>query len=486
MTKHHFLSKLIVVATLILGAGVGTAPATTLAATTTTTTSATTLTSAFSDTSSYVKKQLATTFASSDNTLDATAEWMLLGYARSGADTTSYAKRYLADAKAKLASGDAFGYGRTTDYSRVAIAITALGGNAADMNGINVFDQLSDFDTTLAQGLNGAIFALIAVDTNSDYQFTATTSGSTATTKQGLVDYILSKEMADGGWNLYGTTSDVDITAMALQALAPFKDQTAVATAIKRGVAVLSTSQNDDGGYTAYGVDSVESVAQVITALAALKIDAKSADFTKNGHSLIDSLLSFHIAGSGFAHTLGGTVNGMATEQSYYALVAYNRYLNGQTTLYDMSDVNATASEPTDKTATTDNTNTDKTGTTNTDSTSKATDETTTKKNQADSTVKQTTPHKTIAATSSSAKKKTAATSRTTAQQSSSTPSTTHNEATRTSSARATSSRRATTTREKASTLPQLGNHPASIFVIAGISLLFILLFIGKKVRFDA
>ena len=49
--------------------------------------------------------------------------------------------------------------------------------------------------------------------------------------------------------------------------------------------------------------------------------------------------------GHGFAHVLesgggytGGEVNGMATDQACYALIAYDRFLNGKTALYDMSD----------------------------------------------------------------------------------------------------------------------------------------------------
>lgn len=35
----------------------------------------------------------------------------------------------------------------------------------------------------------------------------------------------------------------------------------------------------------------------------------------------------------------GGIIDGMATEQGLYATVAYRRFLDGETFLYDMSDV---------------------------------------------------------------------------------------------------------------------------------------------------
>ena len=46
------------------------------------------------------------------------------------------------------------------------------------------------------------------------------------------------------------------------------------------------------------------------------------------------------LAGGGFRHLMADkTVDGMATEQGYYALAAYYRFANGQTRLYDMTDV---------------------------------------------------------------------------------------------------------------------------------------------------
>ena len=53
----------------------------------------------------------------------------------------------------------------------------------------------------------------------------------------------------------------------------------------------------------------------------------------------MDALLSFAVEDGGFKHVASGNVDGMATEQGYYALVAYDRFLNDKTSLYNMSDV---------------------------------------------------------------------------------------------------------------------------------------------------
>jgi hypothetical protein len=82
-------------------------------------------------------------------------------------------------------------------------------------------------------------------------------------------------------------------------------------------------------------------------ALTALGIDpAKDSRFVKNGVSALDALLAYFVEGGGFRHTMDGKLNGMATEQCYYALTAYFRMLDGKTSLYDMTDVMDLGGDP--------------------------------------------------------------------------------------------------------------------------------------------
>ena len=107
-----------------------------------------------------------------------------------------------------------------------------------------------------------------------------------------------------------------------------------------KALEVLSALQRNDGGFGSWGTVNSESCAQVIVALTALGIDpATDSRFVKNGNTVLDALAGFYVTGGGFKHTADGERNGMATEQGYYALAAYFRFLNGQTSLYDMSDV---------------------------------------------------------------------------------------------------------------------------------------------------
>ena len=283
-------------------------------------------------------------------------EWSVLSLARGGYFATDdpYFETYYSNVEKTvpgleekaLASGKAAGAldkNKSTENSRLILALTAIGKDPTNVGGVNVLGayDANGFDWIKKQGINGPIFALIALDTN-NYKTTDTTL------RQQCVDFILSKELANGGWALSGTAADPDITSMALQALVKYKDQKAVADAADRAFTVLSNMQKENGGFASWGSVNSESIAQVITACSAWDIDAdKDSRFVKENGSALDALLTFYIPeGKGFAHVLtsgggytGGEVNGMATDQASYALVAYDRFVNGKTALYDMSDV---------------------------------------------------------------------------------------------------------------------------------------------------
>ena len=290
------------------------------------------------------------------------SEWFALGLARSGlALDNTYFKtyynhkvNYLTENNGKLTNTVKY-----TEYSKSIITLTALGKDARDIAGYNLFEPLADFETVTAQGTNGPIWALIALNCNPAYSIPEVSGVKVQTTEQRLVDYLLSKETSKGGWTLAGNNPDSDLTGMALQALAPYyhvKGYEKVTAAIDRALEVLSTMQNQSGGYSTMGVETSESCAQVLTALCALGIDPmKDERFVKGGSWIVENLLSYRIPGSGFMHVKAGAANngggaaggvdGIATEQAYYALTAYQRLLDGKTALYDMSDINLNKGE---------------------------------------------------------------------------------------------------------------------------------------------
>lgn len=268
-------------------------------------------------------------------------EWAVIGLARNDSLPADYAASYYSNLVRTLRDTDGVLHRvKYTEYSRVVLALSSLGFDPTDVAGYDALSPLGDFDQVCWQGVNGPIWALIALDSRG-YDAPTAPEGKRQTTRDALVDAVLDSEIAGGGWALSGSVPDVDMTAMALTSLAPYRaSRVDAAAAIDRGLAVLSSLQGEDGGYGDAGSASSESCAQVVVALSALGIDpASDARFAKAGGSVLDALCAFAVPGGGFKHVADGEVNGMATEQGFYALVAYERLLSGKMSLFDMSDV---------------------------------------------------------------------------------------------------------------------------------------------------
>ena len=267
------------------------------------------------------------------------SEWHILGLARSqyaGCDEI-FEKYYEDEVKKIKDSKGVLSKNKYTEYSRAIVAVKAIGRNPKNTGGYDVTAKLLEKENVAIQGLNGPIWALIALNTDGY----ADSSAEFKKTAKEYISYILDAEKDGGGWSLNSseTNADADITGMALTALAPYyKEDSRVKESADRAVLWLSENQNSDGTYSSWGTVNSESCAQVTVALTSLGIDPnKDERFIKNGKSVIDGLLGFYTDG-GFKHVSTGKLNAMATEQGYYALTAYFRFTGGKTSLYDMSD----------------------------------------------------------------------------------------------------------------------------------------------------
>lgn len=226
-----------------------------------------------------------------------------------------------------------------TDNERIILALTAIGKDPANVGGKNLLAALQDKDImqvtdTSDTDINGLVMGLLALNSRN---YTSDTSW--------LVQAILGQQNADGSWSASADTkpaSDVDMTAMALQALAPYyKDggNETVNTAVNKALQWLSDK------YKGTGYTSAESCAQVVIALSALNLDANTdARFTKTVEgktlSVLGNLLQYRVAESGgFKHQFADkAVNEMATEQALCAMAAYARFTEKANALYDMTD----------------------------------------------------------------------------------------------------------------------------------------------------
>ena len=306
-------------------------------------------------------------FAASDATLDTTinttaaymlrtvtkpqvdsvgGEWAVIGLARSGYDVPdSYYDAYYKTVEAYVKDCNGVLHDKKyTEYSRVILALTAAGYDPRNVAGYDLTLALGDFDKTIWQGINGPIFALIALDSG-NYAIPKNPVAAVQATREIYLAEILRRQLADGGWNLSddgsnpNSRSNADLTGMALQALANYQSNADVKAATEKALDCLSNMQNNKGGFAYGSGTSSESTVQVLVALSALGISIDDPRFIKDGNTVVDNLLTFKNADGSFKHDADGSGNSqMSTEQALYGLVAAQRARDGKNSLYIMSD----------------------------------------------------------------------------------------------------------------------------------------------------
>ena len=275
-------------------------------------------------------------------------EWTVFSLARGGYYTkdnkyfTDYYNRIVETVNTQATKVNLTGAlhaNKSTDNARLIVALSAIGKDATFVAGWDLVEAYSanGFDWIKKQGLNGTIWALIALDSN-NY------ATSDTTIRQQCVDAIVAAQHDDGGWSLTANktyASDPDMTGMALTALYPYRNQAAVAEVCAEAITCLSEMQNDDGTYSSGGAKCSESCAWVIVSTTTWGINPDTdSRFIKNDKSVVDGLLAHYLSDSKtFQHIIGAGSNAMATDQSCYALIAYDRLVNEKTALFDYSDV---------------------------------------------------------------------------------------------------------------------------------------------------
>lgn len=242
---------------------------------------------------------------------------------------------------------------KATEWHRISLAVLSLGGDptcfGTDGAG-NPIDLIADgtynwtqTDSLGTQGLNGWLFALITLDAVG-----YTVPENANFTREDMITTLLNAQTEAGGFGLSAGSPDVDITAMTLQALAPYVQENAlVADSVERALSWLSQQQNSTGDFTSWGFATAEGTAQTVIALCALGIDPEhDSRFIKEEGSALDGLLRYQLSSGLFCHTLDGTADTMATEQAALALFALRRFRENGTRLYELTNVEIYPEEP--------------------------------------------------------------------------------------------------------------------------------------------
>lgn len=232
---------------------------------------------------------------------------------------------------------------KATSYAGNIFALTALGKNPKNSEGINYVQKLID-----AQRADGMF-----VVEDGDEMWPTTQAYS-----------ILALDMTGGNYKVpdaikaiismakNGHYDDIDTTAMVTIALANHKDVPGVNELILSSLKYIKDSQLNSGGFEAFGAENPYTVATVMQAVVANGIDVYSSEWTKNGNTMVDALLTYRF-GDHFKYTASwGSDEVMVTDQAFAALADVYREKSIYQTL-KLTSANETSTNQLPQTGTT-------------------------------------------------------------------------------------------------------------------------------------
>ena len=290
-------------------------------------------------------------------------DWYAVGIGRMGYedDYSAYLSILKNTVTQKYTQPDQLDLQKATEWHRIALAILSLGGDptqaGTDPDGEKI-NLIADgvyyrgrTQSLGSQGINGYIWGLIALDAMR-YQVPEDATD----TRDTILLKILENQGSEGAFSLDGKSADLDVTAMALTALAPYYNSEeeylvhgeykTVRDSADRAVVYLSEQQEKDVTFVSWGKGSCEISSQVMIALCSLGIDpVNDPRFIKDGNNVLDGLIKYRISDGGFTHSFeqdeenpsakAGESNAMASEQALCALVSLYRFQTGLRAFYD-------------------------------------------------------------------------------------------------------------------------------------------------------
>lgn len=289
------------------------------------------------------------------------ADWYAFAIGRMGLDEgkEQYLEAVTKQVQERYQTEEKLDAKKATEWHRIGLTILALGGDptcvgiqedGAPINLVADGTYLRGHEVSLGkQGINGYIWALLLLDSNG-YEVPE----GAFDTRSSIITQMIHHQNEDGGFSMQGKKSEVDITAMVLQALAPYYTQesfamdaitkeqmlelTTICQVVEEALHFLATEQGEQGDYASNEVYNAESTAQVLIALCSLGIDPLVEErFIKNGHTVMDGLSRYRRSDGGYTHSLETecSSDSMASEQALLAMIAYERLRNGQSRVYD-------------------------------------------------------------------------------------------------------------------------------------------------------
>ena len=269
--------------------------------------------------------------ADKETTCQFGAEWVMLGRLRALDGAQGWKTKdadiqtYVATVMTAIQSGKLSRETVPTTIERVILTLTALGLDATDFCGQDLTAWLYENQSWNNYVSSDLIWGLIALDSG---KYTAADGY-----REALIQHLTEYQKQDTGAFFYShgyNADDVDMTAMAMIALAPYKDSNATAKKMyDAGWKYIESNRDDQGNYGGKSYDPCCTNAYVVI--------AKCAAGQTGMEDTVSWMLKNCLGEKGF--NLNGEYNGMSTYQGMMAMAAYQRAKASKADLFDMSDV---------------------------------------------------------------------------------------------------------------------------------------------------
>lgn len=269
--------------------------------------------------------------ADKETTCQFGAEWVMLGRLRALDGAQGWKTKdadiqtYVATVMTAIQSGKLSRETVPTTIERVILTLTALGLDATDFCGQDLTAWLYENQNWNNYVSSDLIWGLIALDSG---KYTAADGY-----REALIQHLTEYQKQDTGAFFYShgyNADDVDMTAMAMIALAPYKDSNATAKKMyDAGWKYIESNRDDQGNYGGKSYDPCCTNAYVVI--------AKCAAGQTGMEDSVSWMLENYLVKNGFQYN--GKLNGLSTYQGMMAMAAYQRAKAGKADLFDMSDV---------------------------------------------------------------------------------------------------------------------------------------------------
>lgn len=210
---------------------------------------------------------------------------------------------------ADLDTGLDQGFSNVSILEKGIISLVKLEENPQNYKKNNLVAMLHNYENLYQNGLNGAIYALMAyesVHSTSANDSSLPAPNTVRNSTSAIIDYIVSAQQRSGGFAATtGRDPDIQVTARAVTVLSSYRDIPYVNAAVEKAIDWLAAQQDAEGTYSLKKVPDCMTTASVMIALNANGISMDDPRFVKDGNDLLSTLSRFENTDGGYATAFG-------------------------------------------------------------------------------------------------------------------------------------------------------------------------------------